>query len=485
MIYGTIWLVVFVSSSALIGLVSPAYSAAEYLCLLVALLFLFIHSAECVELAAALVLPRRYPPRLLTLDRRPRVALLYLTCNDFCAAALASLARESYENADLFMLDDGDRSFTDRYLPAGAAHLRRETRRGAKAGNLNDWLRSFSAKYDYVLICDADTILAKGTVDEMLRYAEHPQNADIAIFDTLITPWNHHSPLCSAQEVEAYLRHEIQLRLESRLDVGLCAGHNMLVRVPALLEVGGFAEDFTAEDYATAVRLRGTGRWRCTCLPIFTYERCPPSVKTWVRRERRWTTQTLQLLKIEMGASSPDVYFRLIRALCHYLKPALSILWVVMLTAVLISDRGFSSVTLYRNPSSPGMSWWAMGLVIWLFTPDFLRWCVLCRSRIGTGRIVASSLIGLLLGVAAIGPLLLAALAAVRGHKVDFRVTGPGAPTSAGELLALSWFGAIICGATSILGWVHWGMQVFTILFGIGAVAVPMLLLCETTRQEE
>jgi hypothetical protein len=120
-------------------------------------------------ITAALVGPCEIP-RLSKLERMPRVAILYLVCDDLVPTALARLGKSSYQNLDIFVLDDSQQNEYGKQLNrAEFKVLRRASRSGNKAGSLNNWLRLYGTRYEYFLVFDSDSIANPGFLEEILH----------------------------------------------------------------------------------------------------------------------------------------------------------------------------------------------------------------------------------------------------------------------------------------------------------------------------
>src|SRR3990170_4266857 len=101
---------------------------------------------------------------------RPRVAVLYCTYNDFDRESAGSLLDLTYENLEVWVLDDSTRPEVRAEIDAFASRtqgggvpvrvLRRADRRGVKAGAINEALRRLNPEVHYVAIADADERLA-------------------------------------------------------------------------------------------------------------------------------------------------------------------------------------------------------------------------------------------------------------------------------------------------------------------------------------
>ncbi len=245
----------------------------------------------------ALTLPPVVPASMVHLPRKVRVAILYATMNDVVPECLRAI-HQTYPS-DVYVLDDSSDPAQRAVVDAIARErryvvVRRGGRRGYKAGAINDWLRAFGDRYDYLVLLDADSYLPQDWVAEALRYAEHPDNARVAIFQGLINIWNLDSEfariLAPMARVGQYVWEE---RLGNAVDAVFCYGHNVLVRTAALRPVGGFMEGFVSEDFATAVALADRG-WHSRFLPLHSYEAVPENVRGFLKRQKKWTRGAME-----------------------------------------------------------------------------------------------------------------------------------------------------------------------------------------------
>ena len=252
------------------------------------------------ELLFSLLLSREDLPHLVKLRSTPSVALLYTVCDDAMLEALRRLGNQSYKHHDVFVLDDSSqphyRALVDE---AGFRVLRRDSRKGFKAGNLNNWLAKYGAEYQYFVVVDSDSILDDDFIIQMLKYAEHPANRDIAIFQSKIRVWNLDSSFARAIAAWYPLWYYWIDKLANRCGMALSWGHNCLYRTAMIRGIGGFEEEFIAEDYATALTLLRRG-YECRFVDTISYEAVPTSMHSYTRRAVRWARQTLQLFRADM-----------------------------------------------------------------------------------------------------------------------------------------------------------------------------------------
>ncbi len=242
-----------------------------------------------------------------TLSSTPRVALLYATMNDVVPECLASM-KQDYPS-DVYVLDDStspeaiatvDRVSSEK----GYTVERRATRRGFKAGAINDWLAKHWGSYDYVVLFDSDSYLPSDWVGQALKYAEHPANEKVAVFQGMINIWNLDTDFARTLAPMSKLGRWVWERnLANAMDAVFCYGHNVMVRMSALKEIGGFVEGYVSEDFATAVALAQRG-WHSKFVPLHTYEAVPENVRGFIKRQRKWTRGAMEFWGF---ASRPNI----------------------------------------------------------------------------------------------------------------------------------------------------------------------------------
>jgi cellulose synthase/poly-beta-1,6-N-acetylglucosamine synthase-like glycosyltransferase len=270
--------------------------------------FLFSFSIVFSKRVVSLVV-KPYPlPRLDAIARQPRVAILYTTMNDVVPECVNAI-RQTYP-VDVFMLDDSSdpykRAIVDDLARVhGFRTLRRAERKGFKAGAINQWLSLHGSDYDYFVLLDADSVLPTDWVAETLKYAEHPDNAHLAIFQGMINIWNTDKPFPRALAAGSLLgQDEWERRVSGYLGAVFCYGHNVLIRTRPVLETGGFVEDFVSEDFATAVRLASSG-FGSVFVPLHTWEAMPENVRGFVRRQTKWTRGSMEFWSFVPPARVP------------------------------------------------------------------------------------------------------------------------------------------------------------------------------------
>ncbi|HEV2137813.1 MAG TPA: glycosyltransferase family 2 protein [Nitrososphaerales archaeon] len=331
-------------------------------------------------------------PSVQALSNSPRVALLYATMNDVVPECLASMAQDY--PSDVYVLDDSTNpeamAVVDRVSSEKAYTVeRRAARRGYKAGAINDWLAKHWGSYDYIVLFDADSYLPPDWVGRALRYSEHPANADIAIFQGMINIWNLDTNFASTLAPMSKMgRFVWERNLANSMDAVFCYGHNVLVRVSALKQIGGFVEGYVSEDFATAVALAQKG-WHSKFIPLQTYEAVPENVRGFIRRQNKWTRGSMEFWGF---ASKPSISAN---KAFHLLQTPLSHIVNLMLPlGAFLTVYGFAStpaaagsflISLLRNPA--GIIWSVpilKFLIIWGLLGSALGAVIRYRSGVTT-----------------------------------------------------------------------------------------------------
>ena len=284
-------------------------------------------------------------PKLQDLIGNPRVAVLYATMNDVVPESLISIWQT--HPSDIYVLDDSTdpekREIVDRIAKEkGFTILRREHRRGFKAGAINNWIETYGQRYDYIVLLDADSYLPPDWVEEALRYSEHPSNSNIAIFQGLMNIWNLDNRFVRTLAPLSVLGQDIwEKRLANRFDAVFCYGHNVLIRMNPIREIGGFVEGYVSEDFATAVELAERG-YKSRFIPIHTYEAMPENIRGFIKRQNKWTRGSMEFLSF---ARKPSLSF--LQRLLLLQTPIGHFAYVIIMVTMFLTIFGYYSTTAH------------------------------------------------------------------------------------------------------------------------------------------
>lgn len=271
----------------------------------------------------------------------PRFLLLYCTCNDFNAKALAACMKQDYPNFTTVILDDSSEAkyrseinrFANRYGDAVEV-VRREEHKGYKAGNLNHYLAG-RTDYDYFVVLDSDEIIPNDYIRQIIKYFRF-------------------NPACGAVQArhKAQKGENVFQRLMG-LSVGsngatvqiiknfygsnALIGHGMTVSRACYTATGGFPL-VVAEDISFAVEIKNAGFDIIYAPDILCFEEFPVDYVSLKKRQCKWTQGNLEYMKKydkDINHSKMSWYEKLDIKLSHYSLPIVPILSLLLTVCTL------------------------------------------------------------------------------------------------------------------------------------------------------
>lgn len=237
------------------------------------------------------------------------------------AMAEALLERDAAAGFEIFVLSDTNNP--DLYVKETAAyHLLREKfgdrmrvwyrRRGdnagRKAGNLHDFVTRWGGRYDFMIVLDADSLLAPGTLVTLVR--EMAADPNLGLLQTVPQLVGGRTLFARLQQFANRVYGPIMARgiASWQGDDGNYWGHNAIIRVRAFAAAAGlpslpgkkpFGGMILSHDFVEAALLRRAG-WAVRMLPTLggTWEDSPPSLLDSAARDRRWAQGNIQHLAV-------------------------------------------------------------------------------------------------------------------------------------------------------------------------------------------
>jgi cellulose synthase/poly-beta-1,6-N-acetylglucosamine synthase-like glycosyltransferase len=294
---------------------------------------------------------RRARPRLGAVSRDTTVAILYTACDDFDPVSCSFLLQQEGVDCDLYILDDstlpGERQRIDDWVAAQADSVRvvrRSSRSGFKAGNINHWLSYVERPvgYAYLLLVDADTELSPGDAAELARHLEGTVYAFAQACHV-----GRGRPSSSFQSLlEPLIECKSLHLMPARNVIGLptMVGRGALLRTAAVDDVGGFPQ-LVSEDLALTAVLAMNG-WRGVIAhEVVVGDASPPDYAAAWRQRQRWVSADAELVRRllwRLLRSPVPVYQKLDFALRELGYPAVTIVWlllVVLSTGLVLSTN--------------------------------------------------------------------------------------------------------------------------------------------------
>ncbi len=282
--------------------------------LIVALLMALIEVGAAYYLISNIVrsavyakLLRRRTEPLIPSASRPRVAFVYLACEDVDEEALGSLARVHYDGPLFVIVHDDSRTHEGREMVSRAVErfrencarpvilLRRPVRRGGKPGAVNWVIERTAFLHDYFVLLDNDSfVMTPEFIPGAITHFNNPSVGAVQFRNRgLSSPREPAMQRLLASAVDAF---DVFVRWYAFTGLMPFLGHNAMVRTARFREVGGLAEGVFSDDIDFTVRLAMEGQ-RVVYEPRIEFgERHPASFGAFRRRCQKWAYGCMQIL---------------------------------------------------------------------------------------------------------------------------------------------------------------------------------------------
>lgn len=323
---------------------------------------------------------------------------------------------------------------------------------GRKAGNIADWVQRFGGRYDFMIVLDADSLMAGDTILRLVGAMERQPH--LALIQTLPVVVNARTTFARMQQFASRLYGPL-------IGAGIAWwhgpegnywGHNAIIRVRAFAEQAGlpqlpgrkpFGGHILSHDFVEAALMR-RGGWSIVMAPLLSgsYEEVPPSLLDFAARDRRWCQGNLQHLGV-IGARGLHWVSRLHLAtgIAAYLTAPLWLLFLVL--GILISlqaqfvrpdyfPKGFSLFPLWPSQDPVRAAWVFAGTLGLLLLPKLLGFLLVLtdgslRRGFGGAARLSAGVIAEILLAGLIAPVMMlfqsAAVAAIlAGRDAGWRV---------------------------------------------------------------
>jgi len=190
-------------------------------------------------------------------------------------------------------------------------YRRREANVGKKAGNVREFVTRFGARYDFMVVLDADSLMSAPALATLVR--EMQADPSCGILQTLPRLHGARTFFGRLQQFASAIYGPIVARGVTawQADDGNYWGHNAILRVAAFAASAGlpslpgrkpFGGEILSHDFVEAALMRRAG-FGVRMLPALegSWEESPPTVLDVAARDRRWAQGNLQHLRI-LGA---------------------------------------------------------------------------------------------------------------------------------------------------------------------------------------
>lgn len=272
-----------------------------------ALAFVLLHGLGYANSMIKALAASRFPPKLLFApSNAPRVTCLIASFNEppeVLEETVAGVCALDYPNKEIVLLDDSTRELNrlaaldiaDKY---GIRCVQRVSRRGFKAGAINDFLPEISSPY--IAMFDADALPSPEFLREVVPHLlENPQLGWVQTPQFYANTSVSYTALAAARQQSVFYEYICEGKSVSR--AAFCCGTNVIFARGALNDVGGFDEGSVTEDFATSFQLHLRG-WDSLYLNrVYVYSLAPETLGAYFTQQSRWAFGSLGLLRSLVG----------------------------------------------------------------------------------------------------------------------------------------------------------------------------------------
>ncbi|HSG50010.1 MAG TPA: glucans biosynthesis glucosyltransferase MdoH, partial [Longimicrobiales bacterium] len=220
-------------------------------------------------------------------------------------------------------------------------YRRRPENRGRKAGNIAEFCRRCGDDYDFMVVLDADSVMAGETLVRLVRTME--ANPRVGLIQTVPLPVRQETLLARSIQFAAALYAPLLAAGQAfwQGDAANYWGHNAILRVapfrdhadlPVLPGGAPWGGEILSHDFVEAALLRRAG-WEVVLDSGAggSWEELPGNLEDYARRDRRWAQGSIQHLRL-LGLPGLHPLSR-----AHFLTGAMgylsSPLWLLLLLA--------------------------------------------------------------------------------------------------------------------------------------------------------
>ncbi|BBL76687.1 glucans biosynthesis glucosyltransferase MdoH [Methylomagnum ishizawai] len=217
----------------------------------------------------------------------------------------------------------------------------REKNIARKSGNLEDFCHRWGGRYRYMIVLDADSIMAGETLVQMVERMEaHPR---VALIQSPPIPVNQTSLFARILQFASSFYSDVFIAGINywQLSGSGYWGHNAIIRLAPFTQHCGlpklpgrepFGGEIFSHDFVEAALLREAG-WEVWLDPELkgSYEELPPTLIDYAKRDRRWCQGNLQHLRMVFArgfSGLSRLYF--LMGIMSYLSSPLWLMFLIL-----------------------------------------------------------------------------------------------------------------------------------------------------------
>ncbi|MGG5318507.1 glycosyltransferase [Enterococcus sp. AZ072] len=234
---------------------------------------------------------------LLPKYKDARVLLLYCTCNDFIEESLFASMNQKYSNYKTVILDDSsENQYKERIDNFAQLHsievIRRENRKGYKAGNLNNYLVG-REDYDFFVILDSDEIIPEHFIAKALQYFSYYPEVGLLQANHIST--RNRTKFMERFSVGVDAHWPTYQAMKERYGFMSFLGHGAMISKECFESVERFPH-LVAEDLCFSIEAKIKGYFTAFSTFIVCEEEYPVDYFAFKKRHLKWTGGNLEFI---------------------------------------------------------------------------------------------------------------------------------------------------------------------------------------------
>jgi membrane glycosyltransferase len=264
-------------------------------------------------------------------------------------------------------------------------YRRRAENTDRKAGNIADWVQTFGAAYEHMVVLDADSLMTGQVLGRLSGMMQ--ANPRVGLIQTVPAVIGARTLFARLEQFASRLYGPMFARGMAWWcgSEGNYWGHNAIIRVRAFIEHAGlphlkgrkpFGGHILSHDFVEAALMRRAG-WQVRLEPDLSgsWEEGPPTLIDQIVRDRRWCQGNLQHLGVVAARGlNPVSRFHLIRGLSTYLAAPMWIALLALSVGLMVSPDVLAGARIgTASPSAAGVLLGVMAVsVVFLILPKFM-----------------------------------------------------------------------------------------------------------------
>lgn len=247
---------------------------------------------------------------------------------------------------------------------AAIYYRNRQDNQGRKSGNIADFCERWGSHYEYMIVCDADSVMAGSTLVQMVRMME--RNPGVGLIQVPPAPVNRESLFARIQQFASSVYGRIFTAGLNfwQLSEANYWGHNAIIRIKPFIEHCGlpvlpgsqpFGGEILSHDFVEAALLRRAGWEIWLAYDIAgSYEEIPPTLIDYAKRDRRWCQGNLQHLSLIFARGlHPLSRLHFIMGIMSYLASPLWLLFLVLTGIEAYFQSTHETIYFFENSLFP------------------------------------------------------------------------------------------------------------------------------------